>query len=441
MRPGLIGVGQPSHSTLIDGGRGYSAPVHTAEEISAFLDGETRLVAAAHRVDSTAPLFVLPDGSAREHRAWTKSELRCFIPDCPAPDLTTVSRRRGRDGFRHLTRGAGGHSPESFHHIQGKAVIAAWLSCTYPSARVTVEAATDSQRSQIADVMLVIGDVRYAFEVQYAPLSPDEWEARHRSYQGAGIVDVWLWGHTPRQLKKGRHDRLEGKFHLTPAQEALRDQGLQLLWINPELGRIGTATETAWILEESLRIQANGVRFDLLFEDLADLRIDEGGVTSPTLGRLAVSGRRVREYRDAEDARIAREEQFRRERQKAAIAELVRRSAEVDEQHRMRRERDAATRRALAPRSKESAPGSRRDQLERKIADREAQRARAAGEPLRDSTSSAASIAVPSPLERTLCLRCGREIDPILISGYHVTCAPGWLPHPSQWQPQLPSLF
>lgn len=412
--------------------------MHTADEISAFLDGETRLIAAAYRADLGAPLFVLQDGSARQQRVWAKSELRCFIPDCPAPDLTTVARRRGRDGFRHLAHGAGGHSPESFHHIQGKAVVAAWLSRTYPSVRITVEAATDSQRSRVADVMLVAGGVRYAFEVQYASLSPDEWEARHRSYQDAGIIDVWLWGHTSRQLKKGRRDQLEGEFRLTPTQEALRDAGLQLLWINPELGRVGTAAETSWILEEQLQIQTTHVRFDLLFDDIADLRIDGSGVSGPALGKLAENGRRVLEFRRAEDARFAREEQLRRERQEAAIAEMVRRSLEVNEQHRLRRERAAATRRALAPSSNKSAPGSRRDQLERKIADRQAGRSPVTSEPLRPSLLPVDAL---TPLEHPSCLLCGRPIDSILTSGYHVTCSPAWLPPPSDWQPPRTRLF
>lgn len=309
---------------LSDGGCGYCAAVHTADEISAFLDGETRLIAAAHRADVSAPLFVLPDGAGREHRVWAKAELRCFIPDCPAPALTTVARQRGRDGFRHLTRGVGGHSPESFHHIQGKAVIADWLRRTYPSAQITVEAATDSQRSRIADVLFVADGVRYAFEVQYASLSPDEWEARHRSYQDAGIVDVWLWGHTSRQLKRRRRDRFEGDFGLTPTQEALRDRGLQLLWINPELASIGMATETSWMLDEPLQIQATSLRFDLLLEDLADFRIDERGVTAPALGKLEESSRRVRPFREERDARFAREEQRHQDRQEAkrALARL-----------------------------------------------------------------------------------------------------------------------
>ncbi len=416
-----------------DGCCEYSAAVHTAEEISAFLDGETRLVAAAHRADLGAPLFVLPDGSAREHRAWAKAKLRCFIPDCPAPDLTTVSRRRARDGFRHLTRGAGGHSPESFHHIQGKAVVAAWLRHTYPSAQITVEAATDSQRSRIADVLFVAGGVRYAFEVQYASLSPDEWETRHRSYQDAGIVDVWLWGHTSRQLKRGCRDGFEGEFGLTPTQEAIRDRGLQLLWINPELASIGTATETSRMLDERLQIQATGMRFDLLLEDLAELRIDERGVTSPALRKLAESSRRVREFRAEEEARVALAEQLRMERHKAAIAELYRRSAELNEQYRLQRERRAANRSALAPTSKQSAPGSRRDQLERKIAERKSEHVQAVQgtrPASQDYSSPVAPNIVRSPSGRSTCMRCGRAVDPILASGYHVTCSPEWLAQP-----------
>lgn len=107
---------------------------HGADVLAAFQDGETRLIYARPRAGG--PLWLLPDGEARLHRARTKAELICPVLSCPEPELTTVARfPTKRDGLRHLS--GGGHAPESLFHLRGKE--------------------------------------RIAFEIQYSPITPEKW--------------------------------------------------------------------------------------------------------------------------------------------------------------------------------------------------------------------------------------------------------------------------
>jgi len=104
-----------------------AAPLHDAEVLAAWQGGETRLPYARHKAEPDAPLFYLEDGTAREVRVYTKEHLQCPVPGCPDSWLTTVARHpRKRDGFTHR-KGAGGHAPESVHHLQGKALVERWV--------------------------------------------------------------------------------------------------------------------------------------------------------------------------------------------------------------------------------------------------------------------------------------------------------------------------
>jgi hypothetical protein len=96
---------------------------------------------------------MLPNGEAKSHRAFTKSELVCPVLDCDQPKLTTVARTpKKRDGFSHLS--GGGHAPESLFHLQAKQRIADWLADHYPASMVNIEEQSDTNRSRIADVMI-----------------------------------------------------------------------------------------------------------------------------------------------------------------------------------------------------------------------------------------------------------------------------------------------
>ena len=174
---------------------------HTPSVLAHFQDGETRLVYARNR--DTDELFLLPDGEAEVLRSWAKKELNCPVRDCPSPELTTVSRTRGRDGFMHYT-GGGGHDLESLFHLQACERIAVWLRANHPTCTVRKEETT-AARERRADVMITAPDSRQiAFEIQYAALTPAKWQERHDSYRTAGIVDVWLFGHSGAQLRPAR---------------------------------------------------------------------------------------------------------------------------------------------------------------------------------------------------------------------------------------------
>lgn len=174
--------------------------LHTRREITEFVgNGDPRLITAAFRDQArVGELFILADGAASAVREFTHNELRCPFPDCPQPQLKAVARARRRDGFSHLP-GAHKHAPESVNHLQGKAVVADWLRSIFGPDVVAMEAASDTQRTRVADVMLTLpSGLRMAFEIQYAPLTVHQWLERHDSYREQGIVDVWLWGaHSP----------------------------------------------------------------------------------------------------------------------------------------------------------------------------------------------------------------------------------------------------
>lgn len=259
--------------------------LHEPAEVAAFLDGETRLVAAAWREDSTRPPFVLPENQAVEHRHLAKSDLRCVFQNCPSPDLTTVHRTRSRDGFRHLTNSDGHGGPESFHHVQGKVVVAQWLRdiAVHPGTRVEVEHGIDTQRTRVSDVALVSADGlhRVAFEIQYAPITPDAWMARHRDYEAAGIVDVWLFGHTRLRLARGK--RTTPRFAIAPVHEAVIRTGQPLLFLNPELGRLAIGVERSIHTSELMLATDHpfGVStIEVLTLDLGDARVNRGIVAA-----------------------------------------------------------------------------------------------------------------------------------------------------------------
>ncbi|WP_432432648.1 competence protein CoiA family protein [Cryobacterium breve] len=96
----------------------------------------------------------------------------------------------------------GGHSRESIFHSQGCALVEEWLRREFPNSHVQREEYTNELGERRADVLLTgpAGD-RVAFEIQYSPITPDAWRNRHESYRRQHIADVWLFGHTGKQLQ------------------------------------------------------------------------------------------------------------------------------------------------------------------------------------------------------------------------------------------------
>lgn len=214
-------------------GRLDSAPAYGYE--GAFVYARRR---DAERTD---PLYYLRDGQAQALRDFTRRELRCPLPHCPTPDLTTVSRSEGRrDGFMHLDNNLQ-HRPESFAHERGKILLAKAVRDRYPLVEVRLEARVGSGQRR-ADVLLTGPDQRLvAIEVQYASLTVGEWSRRHDSYRVFGVRDVWLLGSD--RLKHVGYSGIPGdnepRYMLSKLEQAILDSGTQLLWLDVEKGFVG----------------------------------------------------------------------------------------------------------------------------------------------------------------------------------------------------------
>lgn len=362
------------------------APRHSPQRIALFTEGEPRFITAAFRDPSrSGELFLMPDGDAARLREFTRKQLRCLIPECPAPEVVAVARSNRRDGFRHKA-GGGGHAPESVHHRQGKAVVAEWLRRLLGDAAVSVEAASDTQRSRIADVMATFPDGRrVAFEVQYAPLSVEEWRTRHESYRAQGIVDVWLWGHT--RLRKSR-STYDPPFRLDDVQDAVRDAGLPVHWLNPETGELATAVTVSQHSDATIFIE--GRYGDVALEPLTACGVSPVGIESSGLRELSA-------------------------RTSTWHAELERRRIKV-EQREVERQRARAERIA--------ADAARRAEAQRTLTESTQRAGERSLEP--------ATPEPKGPLPR--CRKCGKPLDRILEKrGLHVLCEPG------AWGPRVPS--
>lgn len=184
----------------------------------------------------------MPNGEAEGFRADARAGLlTCVVNDCPDKRLIVHSRAARQDGFSHHGN-AGGHSGMGYHHLQSQLLVADWLRQRYPATRVELEETTEDGRRR-ADVMLTAPNgVQWAFEVQYAGLSVRDWRERHNDYRKRGIVDVWLWGHVPPHLR--REPGTEDTVLLGEVQRAVAEEGMPVLWINPELAEIGAASDT-----------------------------------------------------------------------------------------------------------------------------------------------------------------------------------------------------
>lgn len=212
---------------------GSGADEHKAR-LSAFQGGEERFVWGLDK--HTGDLWFLEDDTATESRAFVNERVVCPVPGCAAK-LTTAHRTKKRDGLQHFSRG-GGHSRESIFHSQGCALIEDWLRRSYPRSTARREEYTNERGERRADVLLTGPDNdRIAFEVQYSSITPDAWQRRHDSYRQQGVVDVWLFGHTPNQLKIAP----DGIVHANPTHEAVVRSGQALMFLNPDLGVVGAA--------------------------------------------------------------------------------------------------------------------------------------------------------------------------------------------------------
>ena len=296
--------------------------------------GEVRLIYARNR--ATGDLWLLPDGTADDHRSWTRSgALRCPIPDCDDPALTTVSRVRGRDGFRHTGRDAGGHAPEGVFHVQAAEMIARYLRGLYPESTVTKEEPSDARRSRVADVMIrAVSGARVAFEIQYAGLRHSSWTHRHDSYAEQGISDLWLFGHAGPQLRPGRGTSSSSSSRVTvsPVHLAAAGPDHVALWVNPLTEQLATVVDRISLDGIDYEVPAAGPTGELVIMDLTEFRLGADGhgghrFTCDRVEQIMAGARTVRRLADeaaaVEAARVAAEEAVARVSAARAAAEAA----------------------------------------------------------------------------------------------------------------------
>lgn len=301
---------------------------HEQSALAQLQNGERRLVYARYRANPDA-LYFLEDGTAADRKDWAKRELECFMPECTNRRLTTVSRRKKRDGFTHMS-GAGGHSAESLFHQQVKIMIVRWVALKYPGLGVKQEEPTAS-KARRADVMVTSedGTRQIAFEVQYSPLDVTLWQRRHDSYVEQGIRDVWLLGPSAPML---RASGPSGFVKLGDLQQAMVAAGVPVLWINPVDWLIGTPAVDAsrhacvsagcrhgesgehWVDPRDTDTTAR-----LIVDKFDECRLVRGEFVTPSRAGLRQAAEAWAAIRDAdhnsEDARKAKEAQLRAQRE------------------------------------------------------------------------------------------------------------------------------
>jgi hypothetical protein len=323
-------------------------------------DERAQVYARDRRLADDAPWVYLARGAADAYReAAREGHLVCPLPDCGRPELVVRAGSR-RDHFAHRVTPAGDHSPERIMHLQGKAMIAGWLRGLFNGGLVVGEEVRIGGGDRIADVLARSRrGGRMAFEVQYAPLTVDEWRARHADYAAQDIVDVWLWGHIVPHCRRPAGDHADAERSITPPMaEYARHTGRPVLWINPEeqLLAIG-ATRPDLDLSDELSVfgVSSSTQLSWAFHDrrsalavasgIANWTLDADGPTSAA--RCQVE--EMRERRRAREAAAQRErervaaERARREAQRAAhAARLEKHAEELADRRRRHAERDLA---------------------------------------------------------------------------------------------------
>ncbi|PZE60349.1 hypothetical protein DEJ33_05010 [Curtobacterium sp. MCPF17_047] len=300
-------------------------------------DGDPRFLWGLDR--STGGLFYLEDNQAHERRDHVVANVTCPVPGCDA-QLTTVHSTVKRDHLRHLSS-AGGHGHESLSHSQGCALIEEWLRLKYPQCRVKREEYISPEGESRADVLITHpSGERVAFEVQYSPLTADAWNERHERYRARGVRDVWLFGHTRKQLKLDNAGRLQSN----PALAAVAATGVPLLFINPEARQVALAT--SWVSSFSAEIGAVTLPPDVPVLGGADgavlevyplkhFRLGRPALTSDRIAWLLDNARELPVYNERQRQLYA--ERLERDR----LREQARRAQQAEQWGRGRKRREA----------------------------------------------------------------------------------------------------
>ena len=307
--------------------------------LSDFTAGRERrqLHARDTRQSADAPHRFIREGEAERLRADCRAGiLICPVPDCADPRYTTVGGAK-RDHFRHLSLAGGVHAPETYHHFMGKRVVGEWARRLYPEATVHVDdqhVRSDVGLVQVPDVLVEFPDGRrFAFEIQYAPITRDDWWRRHDGYERQGISDVWLWGHERRYLREARDHA--GRIQLGPVPFEIQRAGLPLHWINPDDGQIASVRDVSDPWTEAERRHGRRGRpqwesVSLAYEPLAECRIEGHRFVTPLMSyelehRTEIAQellrQRERERRERAARRKVVEDEARRREERRAYAQ------------------------------------------------------------------------------------------------------------------------
>jgi hypothetical protein len=258
--------------------------------------------------------------------------------------LTVVARSGRRDGFAHLS--GGGHGGVGVAHLQSQLLLKQWLNRRYPSLQVQLEMTTEDG-SRRADVMAVSPKTgaRIAFEVQYAGMTPAEWEERHLSYQRQGIADIWLWGYGGEHARPDPSDpeRIRGSHTLS----TVTAHGSTILFIDPEWECLGYASGEPYPVQLPGMRQLTTNGYGLIHsEPLDSFRLSaerqfvsdklEALLAAPLKIQDLIEARRQQREREREEARVkererlaAKETFLERADSKAAAAEASWRASQA----------------------------------------------------------------------------------------------------------------
>jgi len=317
---------------------GRTGSRHSADELFTATGERRQIYARDTRFDDAAPLVRMALGEANLLRPDAKAgHLVCPIPGCEDVRYTTRAGSR-RDHFVHRHRGGAAHSPETWFHYTGKRLVGAWAQDRYPDARIVIDHEAVSN-GQIPDVLIEFPDGRrFAFEVQYAALTQDEWTWRHAGYMVQGIVDVWLFGHLPRYLRRDRY--FEDEYVIGPLIRTVIAAGARPFWINPDEALVGSRrrlSDESWrgAFEYDAGPDASRT-MTLALDALADCRVEGTDFLTPLddAERALAAAAEARRQREL-DERLAWEaaERARAERKASTATWRVQKDAERAEEY------------------------------------------------------------------------------------------------------------
>lgn len=82
--------------------------------------------------------------------------------------------------------------PETEEHIKGKIILYKWL-CSLKNVSDVILEGWIAESHQRPDIMFKIGDKQFVIEFQCSPIAT-EYNERHKLYETAGIIDIWIIG-------------------------------------------------------------------------------------------------------------------------------------------------------------------------------------------------------------------------------------------------------